>query len=118
VLVGAWVAVHLLAGAALLAADVAAWLAAAALGALAVHAFVRRPAACLATIVCRTDGRFDLPGIGRTGLALGMNSVVTHAWVKLALADGGATLHILLVRDQVDDATWRRLLARLAIRAD
>lgn len=117
-LVGAWAAVHLLAAAALLAADVAAWPAAAAIGALAAHAFARRPAACSGTVVCRTDGRFDLPGIGRTGLALGMCSVVTRGWVKLALEDGGATLPILLVRDQLDDASWRLLLARLATPAD
>lgn len=109
-----WAALHLVLAAAVVASGIPQWAAAAVLVGVVVHAVARRPKPHSCVLVCRSDGRFDLPDIGCRDLVLDARSVAARGYVRLVLTDGAAVLHVLLLRDQLDDPTWRRLLARLA----
>ena len=108
-----WLALHLLLLAAA-AASALPWLgkAAAAL-LLAAHAARGRPVGYIGTIVCRPDGRFDLPEQQRAGLALARGSRFTRRWARLVLEDAAGVCDVLLLHDQLDDSRWRLLLSHV-----
>jgi len=76
------------------------------------------PAAGPRVLVCRADGRFDLPDLRQAGLTLGAGSLFTTHWARLVLIGGGTTFGIVLARDQLDESSWRLLLAHLGDAAD
>ena len=80
---------------------------------LAAHAARGRPVGYIGTIVCRLDGRFDLPDQQRAGLALAGGSRCTRRWVRLVLEDAVGVCDIMLLYDQLDDSRWRLLLSHV-----
>jgi hypothetical protein len=105
--------VHAVALCAVLVAGLPGDIAIAAAGILAASAACERPRGYSGTLICRADGRFDLPDEGRANLTLGAASTLTQRWARLVLVDRSATVTILLLRDQLDDAGWRLLSAQL-----
>jgi len=79
---------------------------------LALHGWRRRPNGCPPLALSAT-GRFALPTEGRFDLALSTASRTGPGWLTLVLTDKPDSC-LLLLEDQVDASTWRRL--RLAIR--
>jgi hypothetical protein len=108
-----WLAVHVLAVAALVLAGWP-WYAKAA-GALAalVHGFARRPVLAPPVLTVASDDRWSVPARGLDGLVLEHGTRFTSYWALLRLRGPAVRLDVLLVADHLDAATWRRLQARL-----
>jgi hypothetical protein len=79
---------------------------------LAVHAVVRRPRAA-PRLVCRSDGRWAVPALGLAGLTLGRRTRYTTLWVRLSFVGPPRSLDIVLLADQVDPESWRKLQTHL-----
>jgi len=76
-----------------------------------LHAWFRRPRRCDVLIV--TDGDcFSLPLDSRFGLRLSPASTGGPGWISLIFPDRPRS-QLLVLRDQIDAAGWRRLLLAL-----
>jgi hypothetical protein len=82
------------------------------LAAAVLHARIRRPQ-WPALLVRDRDGVWALPDRGLTGLIVAPGSRFCQWWVYLVLSDGRSFRRVLLLRDQFDSETWRRLQAAL-----
>ncbi|WP_428101814.1 hypothetical protein [Candidatus Rariloculus sp.] len=79
-----------------------------ALAVLAGHAAVRFPDSQV--VLTRSgDGRWSIPGRGLFDLALGSGTCYSTLWVILDLAGQDGSTRVLLLRDQLGAADWRRL---------
>jgi hypothetical protein len=107
-----WWGVHALAAAGLIASALPRSVAALALGALLVHARLRRPRPP-EPIELRAGGRWAVSGARLGGLTLAEGTAVGPFWVRLELAGAGTRVARLLLRDQLDADTWRALQAEL-----
>jgi hypothetical protein len=97
------------------AATAAAWALKAALAVLLIaHGLRWRPAGTKLTLICRPDGTFVVAGNEQCELRLTPASGCTPWWARLVLASPGHRLDLLLLRDQVDERTWRALQSHLA----
>ncbi len=76
------------------------------------HALLRapRPAPLLRR---EADGLWSVPELGLAGLGLGSRTRYTTLWVRLALVGPARAFYILLLADQLDADSWRRLQAAL-----
>lgn len=81
--------------------------------AVLVHAFGRRPELAPPLLALTPDGSWYSAGHGLSPFALGPGSVLAPYWLRLDLRSASARLNIVLVRDQIDEETWRRLSAVL-----
>lgn len=80
--------------------------------AVLAHAALRRPPR--ATEVRRLpDGTWSLPALGLDRLDLRPGTAVGPFWVRLHLGTADRVVSVLLLRDQLDAETWRRLQAEL-----
>jgi hypothetical protein len=78
-----------------------------------MHAALRRrpPPTRLARL---TDGTWCLPALGHERLMIRPGTAVGPFWAKVVLGGPGAKpLTVLLLKDQLDPASWRRLQAEL-----
>lgn len=84
------------------------------LGAAAVlgHAVFRRPARAV-PLRLLPDGAWSLPTRGLERLSLRPGTAVGPFWVRLRLGGGSSIVVVLLLKDQLDRASWRRLQAEL-----
>jgi hypothetical protein len=80
---------------------------------LLAHAFWCRPKPVPHVIVVVAEGGWLVAGHGVTPFALGPRSRFAPRWVRLDLRSADRRLNIVLLADQFDDATWRRLSAHL-----
>jgi len=113
-LIPVWhVGVHALAAAAIALSGLAWPLELAAFGALAAHAVWRWPGAPVP--ICRhADGTWSLPALGLEGLVLCPGTEAGPFWVRLSLGRADArAVTVVLVADQLDRESWRRLQAEL-----
>jgi len=77
-----------------------------------VHAALRRPPPI--TVIRRhADGAWSLPALGFERLDLRPGTSVGPFWIKLRLGTADTAVSVLLLRDQLDAETWRRLQAEL-----
>ncbi|MBN1238449.1 MAG: hypothetical protein JXB36_08095 [Gammaproteobacteria bacterium] len=115
---------HAVAAAGLLASGLPLPIRLAGLGAVLLHALLRRPPRVPATLTLRVDGDWELGGFGAARFVLEEGTAAGPFWVLLELgpaasaggpdgARGGpaASVRILLLRDQLPDAEWRALSA-------
>jgi hypothetical protein len=113
-LVAVWyAAVHALAAASFLASGLDWPIKLAGVTAVVTHAVLRRRPS--PTRIARlADGTWSLPALGYERLTLRPGTAVGPFWVKVVLGGPGAKpLTVLLVKDQLDPASWRRLQAEL-----
>lgn len=92
------------------------WPAAALVATVAVaHAWWRWPPAPPVLLVLAEDGDWYVAGHGATRFTLGPRTRLAPLWLRLDLRanEGRQVLDIVLVADELDDAAWRRLAARL-----
>jgi hypothetical protein len=82
------------------------------IAAAAAHAIARYPASA-PVIVAEGDGRWRVPEYGFDNLLPAAGTRFTGYWIVLRLRGASGRLNILLLADQLDRATWSRLLARL-----
>lgn len=100
----AWLAIHGLAGVSLLLTEPA--LALAGMPVLVAHAWLSRPRSTPLIVI--TGRRFALPAEQRYGLTLAPSARLGGCWAELVFTDMlGA--RVLVFRDQLDAAGWRRL---------
>lgn len=86
----------------------------AALVALALHAFWRRPRE-LGRLVAAADGSWSLPDLDAVGLRVSAASQLSATWVELRLEGPGRRCAALLGRDQLSASEWRQLRARIRL---
>lgn len=86
---------------------------AAAVALVLAHAVWRLPKPAPGLIVVAAEGGWLVGGQGVTRFALGPRSRFAPAWVRLDLRSAERRLNIVLLADQLDAATWRRLSAHL-----
>jgi len=86
---------------------------AAAAALLLAHAVWLLPEPPPRLIVVAAQGGWLVAGHGVTPFALGPRSRFAPRWVRLDLRSADRQLDIVLLADQLDDATWRRLSAHL-----
>jgi hypothetical protein len=84
-----------------------------AIAAVVGHCVLRRPASSPRTVVVAEGGRCAVPEWNTGELALGPRTLVAPFWVRLDLGAGPWRRDILLLVDQVQPETWRRLRALL-----
>ncbi|HEX9876490.1 MAG TPA: protein YgfX [Gammaproteobacteria bacterium] len=82
------------------------------LAGIAAHACARRPGRP-ERLVRDSSGGWALPERGLADLFAAPGSRFGRWWAYLVLSDGSEKLRILLLRDQFDSETWRRLQAAL-----
>jgi hypothetical protein len=80
---------------------------------LGAHALVRWPQSAVQRVTRDSAGLWGLPDRGLVGLSLGRGTGYTPLWVRLVLTGGGETIDILLLKDQLDQISWRVLQTRL-----
>ena len=108
-----WLALHLLLLAAIVGLGVPPWVKVALAAALGAHAVVRRPQSATPVLVCRADGHWVLPERGPGPLRLARGTSCTAHWARIVLVGKTQTSDILLLRDQLDEVSWRILQGRL-----
>jgi hypothetical protein len=86
------------------------------LAGIAAHACARRPAPP-ERMIRDSSGDWALPERGLADLFAAPGSRFGRWWVYLVLSNGSEKLRILLLRDQFDAETWRRLQAALRRRS-
>lgn len=116
-----WLLVHGLAAASIgLAWPATAGAKLALLAVLAVHGWAARPDAAR-RLVCDAEGRWALPALGLSGLALGAGTRVGEHWLRLVLEHAKRRVKVLVLADQLPAPEWiglRELVREQLGRAD
>jgi hypothetical protein len=107
-----WGLTHVLVGSAFVVLGAPWPLKGAALLAIAAHAIARVPKPT-PRLVLRSDGRAELPDNGLRDLHIGPRSRFTSWWVRLELRGAGRVVDVVLLADQLEQGTWRKLQAEL-----
>ena len=103
-----WAGLHLLLVAAVLLAPAPGLVVGAALVAIALHAWRRYPETPGLLIVSDT-GSWSVPERGLHGLGLGRGTSYSPWWAWLVLVGPAQATRALVLRDQLDADSWRRL---------
>jgi hypothetical protein len=84
--------------------------------ALVIHCALRVPRATRA-LVRYDDGSWALPEAGLDGLCLGSGTTCSTLWIRMVFrneaANGRRRRVVLLLKDQLDAASWRALQAQI-----
>lgn len=89
------------------------WLVVAAGAAVLTHAVWRRPSATCPELVVRPGGLWSIPAEGLDQVSIGPRTRYTRYWVRLELRGTTGSRVLVLTRDQLDPAAWRKLQAAL-----
>lgn len=85
----------------------------AAIAALLAHAALRRVPAPM-SIARDSEGYWSLPSLGLARLTLRPGTAVGPFWARLTLGSAGSrSITVLMLVDQLDRESWRRLQAAL-----
>jgi hypothetical protein len=111
-----WLALHLVVSLGVIALGLGALATCFAAAALGAHGVLRAPRRT-AVLLRRRDGTWALPDAGLDRLRLGRGTRYGSLWMELVLVADSPNRKrktaILLLRDQVDAESWRRLQAQL-----